>query len=136
MSAILPEVNLAIEHRPLASLGARLLGQIIDWAIAVGIFLLAIPLANVSETLALVPVIGCIGYYLLCDGMPNGQSLAKRLLKIAVIDSDNGKPCSYGQSAVRNITQVLGILDWLWIFGPKSRRAGDVLAHTIVVKVA
>lgn len=135
MSAILPEVRISTDERKLASVGSRLLGQIIDWVIAVAILLLAIPLGAIYEPLQYVASVGCVGYFLLSDGLPNGQSLAKRWLGMRVIDSDTGKPCGYGQSAVRNITQILGILDWLWIFGPKSRRAGDMLAHTIVVVV-
>lgn len=56
-------------------------------------------------------------------------------MKTAVIDSYDGKPCSYRQSLVRNIMQILGIFDWLFVFGKKPQRLGDIAAGTVVVRV-
>lgn len=133
--AALPEAKerLAVENQEVASLGARLVGQFIDAFVALGLLLIAVPLSNVHESLAYVGLAGFLGYYLLADGLPGGQSLGKRFLKIAVVKEETGEPCSYSSSFVRNIAQILGFFDWVWIFGDRRRRAGDVLAHTKVI---
>ena len=136
----------------LASRGSRLVAQIVDILIAVSLFFAGIVLpgslaflinkVNLVDAqllfalIELGPWVGSILfllYYLLADGLPNGQSLGKRLVKIAVVDDESGTPCTLAKSAVRNLTQILGFLDWIWIFGEKRKRAGDVLAHTRVV---
>jgi hypothetical protein len=98
--------GVSLDKRELASLGARLLAQFIDWAIAVGIALLMFPLEKVSQWLVIAALYGGLAYYLLCDGLPR-QSLGKELVSIATVNSDSGLPCGYGRSAVRNISQVL-----------------------------
>jgi uncharacterized RDD family membrane protein YckC len=93
-------------------------------------------MANVNHVLAgpaVVTLFLFFAYYLFCDGLPNGQSVGKRLLKIRVVIDETGLPCTYSKSFLRNIAQVLGILDWLWIFGGKRKRAGDFLARTSVI---
>jgi uncharacterized RDD family membrane protein YckC len=75
-------------------------------------------------------------YLLLADGLPNGQSIGKRVLDIAVIDQRTRKPCTYFQSFVRNfLLALLGIFDWIFIFGRKHQRLGDLAASTIVVRL-
>jgi uncharacterized RDD family membrane protein YckC len=57
-------------------------------------------------------------------------------VKTKVIDSRNGSPCTFGQSFVRNLLlSILGLIDWLFIFGEKRQRLGDKAATTLVVKV-
>jgi hypothetical protein len=50
------------------------------------------------------------------------------------INASNGSPCSYCQSFLRNIFQVFGFFDWLFVFGKKRQRLGDIAAGTIVVQ--
>jgi uncharacterized RDD family membrane protein YckC len=122
----------------LASLGSRFLGQILDGIIAILLGLCSFAvlyLFKVSvgvQTAIFIVVI--YGYFLFSDGFKGGQSLGKRVLKTAVIDSFQGKPCSYGQSLARNFLQILGIIDWIFIFGKKRQRLGDKAAGTIVVR--
>ena len=121
---------------PLASLGSRLGAQIIDGVIGIAPFLCLIVLSKANDLFAGVAVLSLFlffAYYLFCDGLPNGQSVGKRLLDIRVVVDETGLPCTYWKSFLRNIAQALGILDWLWIFGSKRKRAGDFLAHTSVV---
>lgn len=120
-------------QQQLASRGARLMGQFIDAFVAIGLLFLILPLSKVTEGLSYLGLAGFLGYYLLSDGLPRGQSLGKRLLKIAVVNEDTGEPCTYWKSFLRNVTQSLGVLDWIWIFGSRQRRAGDLLAHTKVI---
>ncbi len=120
----------------LASLGSRLGAQIIDGVIGIAPFIFFILLSEANDLFAGAAILFLFlffAYYLFCDGLPNGQSVGKRLLDIRVVIDETGFPCTYWKSFLRNIAQALGVLDWLWIFGSKRKRAGDFLAHTSVV---
>ena len=127
--------------RELASLSDRFLGQLIDSLIVLGliivvvIFSTALPESAGAAAFVVALIVGIL-YLLLSDGLKGGQSYGKKVMKTAVIHADSGQPCTFGRSFVRNITlQVLGILDWLFIFGSKRQRLGDMLVNTIVVKL-
>jgi uncharacterized RDD family membrane protein YckC len=121
----------------LAGLGKRWMGQFLDALIALAVTFLAVyPLLLLKLNdiaVATTALLFYFGYLLLSDGFKGGRSFGKRITKTAVIDSFDGKPCSYWQSLVRNITQVLGIFDWAFIFGKKRQRLGDKAAGTVVV---
>lgn len=129
-----PRMSLGV-HGQLASVEARLAAQLIDGVIALSLYFVAIPVASLSESLVLLGPALFILYYLLSDALPGGQSLGKRLLKIAVVEESSDLPCTLAQSAMRNATQILGFFDWLWIFGSQRKRAGDFLAHTRVISL-
>jgi uncharacterized RDD family membrane protein YckC len=75
-------------------------------------------------------------YLWFADGFSNGQSYGKRVFNTAVVDYDDGTPCTCGQSLVRNILlSVLGPIDWVFIFGEQRRRLGDRAAGTKVVEL-
>lgn len=120
---------------PLASRGSRLGAQTIDGLVAAALFWITVPLQRIDERFLGLGLILSAGYFLLSDGLPGGQSLGKRLLDIAVIDEKTRKPCSLGQSVLRNFTAFLGAIDWLLIFGKKQKRIGDVVANTCVISV-
>jgi uncharacterized RDD family membrane protein YckC len=125
----------------LASLSDRLLGQILDSLVAVGAFILAGILYAVSPTIGgvalIAAIIYAIFYILFADGFEGGQSYGKRVAHTAVIDATTGNPCTFGQSFLRNLLlTLLGIIDWVFIFGKKRQRLGDQAANTIVVKTA
>jgi hypothetical protein len=116
-----------------AGLSDRVVGQIIDGSIAFSpVFLLYA--FDAPPATFVVGLVLLFGYHLFADGLPGGQSLGKRLLGIAVVDDRTAKPCSYGQSALRNAAQILGWLDWIWILGEERKRAGDHFAKTRVVR--
>lgn len=121
------------EH--LASLGSRLGAQLIDDLI--GILLAAIfVFTSNNEALSLVGIAAFLGYILLSDALPNGQSIGKKALSIAVVDKNTNKPCTVSRSLFRNITLViLGFIDWVFIFGSQRQRIGDMLAGTVVVNM-
>lgn len=135
-------------HGPLAPLGARLLARMIDFVIPYGLFYgplwLLSPLLPESEETSVavafwtavfvVLVVAAVGYALFADALPGGQSLGKRLLAIRVVDEKSGAACSYWQSFVRNLVLgMLNFIDWLFIFGLRRQRLGDLAARTIVV---
>jgi uncharacterized RDD family membrane protein YckC len=125
----------------LASRGSRLGAQILDSFIAFvplfGVAILAGAAPGLFEVL-LVPAILLVPLYILfADAFPGGQSYGKRLVGIAVVDKWSGAPCTAWQSFLRNVLlAVLGFFDWVFIFGEKHQRLGDMAAETIVVEAA
>ena len=124
---------------PLASRPSRLLGQVLDGVVAAAPVLAAVIVAPLSEsmgnTLFLAALAASMGYYFFADCLGEGQSYAKRWLGMAVIHAETGAKCTPGQSFVRNLTlALLGPIDWLFIFGNRRQRLGDMLARTLVVE--
>lgn len=120
----------------LSSPELRLGAKLIDLVVSQVILLLSFLLLVVAKPLAFVGAVLSVAYLFLADGFPRGQSVGKRLLGIAVIDQVTKRPCSYPKSVVRNLLLwLLGIVDWLFIFGRTRQRLGDKLAATIVVRV-
>ncbi|MET1080712.1 MAG: RDD family protein [Pseudomonas sp.] len=124
----------------LAALVVRALAKIIDLAIAVAFIALGslggLPLSKYAVIPILSGMLVAMFYMLFCDGLARGQSVGKRLMRIAVIDESTHKPCSYTQSLVRNLLLgVLGVIDLIAIVGKKRQRLGDNAAKTIVVNI-
>ena len=125
--------------RQLASLGERLGGQIVDAFIAAVPAILGSAPWPVGEDarmmLASAGIALAVSYLLFSDGFGNGQSLGKWLVNTTVVDSVTGERCTFGQSFLRNfLLMVLGVIDWVFIFGAKRQRVGDVAAGTVVVR--
>jgi uncharacterized RDD family membrane protein YckC len=125
----------------LASLGDRLIGELLDAAVVTIIMILWVAPFAVANSIGptVMPAGVCFGliYVLFADGLPGGQSFGKRINNTAVVDAETGEPCSWGQSFIRNlILTVLGVIDWVFIFGKTRQRLGDRAARTLVVKVA
>ncbi len=123
----------------LASLGDRLLAQIIDTAVAIvplmGLTLLSVAV-DVPAIALIAGLIFAVLYILFADGLRNGQSYGKRIIKAAVVDATSGAPCSFWQSFVRNLLLlILDVIDWIFIFGKRRQRLGDKLANTVVIYV-
>jgi uncharacterized RDD family membrane protein YckC len=137
------EESYEMAERPeleLASLGDRLLAQIIDGFIAFVPLMAAVFVLAESDVVGgvAVPVAGAFALFYLwfADGFSNGQSWGKRVFNTAVVSSETGEPCSFGQSFVRNILlSVLGPVDWIFILGSSRRRLGDHAAGTEVIEL-
>ncbi len=130
-----------MDYQNLASLSDRLFGQILDSLVAIAAVVVAAVLYAISPTiggLALVlAVIFALFYILFADGFEGGQSYGKRVVHTAVVDATTGEPGTYWQSFIRNLLlSLLGLIDWIFIFGKKRQRLGDKAANTIVVKTA
>ncbi|AXQ31570.1 hypothetical protein D0B54_00125 [Solimonas sp. K1W22B-7] len=86
------------------SAGEKIVALVADRAIAVG--LIGMGLIAASAGLEYGDVIGGLwgtAYFLLADGLPNGQSLGKKWIRLAVVDERSGKPCTYLQAIVRTL---------------------------------
>ena len=100
-------------------------------------------------------ILGVI-YMSICDGLGNGQSAGKRFMGFAVKSLEDGSPCSYKQSVIRNLPFTLPLLVTSlpiigWILAPilgvvligfelyllynldSGHRLGDVMADTSVM---
>jgi uncharacterized RDD family membrane protein YckC len=123
---------------PLASRSNRLLGQLLDGVVGVAPIIAGAILSSFSDALGGVVVMAgifwSIFYYLFADGFPRGQSLGKKWLGMQVVSDETGRPCTFGQSFIRNLLlAVLGPIDWVFIFGERHQRLGDKAAGTIVI---
>ena len=128
-----------MDNQDLASLSDRFFGQILDSLVPVAAFIAATFTYAISRTLGGLAMIGALGfaifYILFADGFEGGQSYGKRIMNTAAVDATTGEACTYWQSFIRNLLLVLlGIIDWVFIFGSKRQRLGDKAANTIVIK--
>ncbi|NRB39795.1 MAG: RDD family protein [Pseudomonadales bacterium] len=119
--------------------GKRYQGQFIDTMISLIIFGLTMYIVKtlgINDKVADILILAIpFAYFVLSDALPGGQSLAKRLLKIAVVSKSTGKPCTLLQSVARNVfTPILGVLDAVLILTKKRQRLGDLMANTIVIE--
>lgn len=77
-----------------------------------------------------------IFYFLIKDGLANGQSLGKKVMGITVIYLPTSMPCSMFQSFLRNIVIVILPIEPLVILISKERKGlGDYLAKTQVLYI-
>ena len=126
------------ESVDLATLPQRLAAQFLDGLVAaappVAAFLLTFVLKGAGIVLIVLTCLFAFFYTLLADGLEGGQSYGKRMVGIRVVSMHSGAPCSFGQSFVRNLLlMILGPIDWIFIFGARRQRLGDMAAGTVVV---
>lgn len=86
-----------------------------------------------SDTIAYASLLALFVYLLFKDA-GSGQSLGKRWLRIRVVEVRNGEHCSAPRSLLRNLFLGFGLIDVAFLLGEKSRRLGDHVAGTHVVK--
>jgi uncharacterized RDD family membrane protein YckC len=95
-------------------------------------------------------------YISVCDGLYDGQSFGKRFMGFAVKSLEDGSPCSYKQSIIRNLPISIPLFFclipfWGWLIGAilgialiglevyllynldSGHRLGDVMADTSVM---
>jgi len=95
-------------------------------------------------------------YIAVCDSIQNGQSVGKKMMGFQVISLEDGTPCSFKQSFIRNLPIFIPVLFtiiplWGWIFCAvlavplfaleiyllvkleSGHRLGDVMADTTVL---
>jgi uncharacterized RDD family membrane protein YckC len=72
--------------------------------------------------------------YLFFEDAMGGQSIGKRVMRIAVVGTASRRPCNLFQSLIRNLSIVVfSVFDVLMIAGNKKLRLGDRIAGTVVV---
>jgi uncharacterized RDD family membrane protein YckC len=124
----------------------RLIAKAIDLFIVMCLFVLLYPLGS---------ILGII-YISVSDGLGNGQSVGKKFMGFAVKSLEDGAPCSFKQSCIRNLPFILPLVlaivpFWGWILGGilclalvglelyllynlhSGHRLGDVMADTSVM---
>jgi uncharacterized RDD family membrane protein YckC len=80
------------------------------------------------------------GYYAIFELLLNGQTPGKRYLQIRVM-RDDGTPATALDIVIRNLVRIVDALPGVYVVGgmtallhPQSKRLGDIVAGTIVVK--
>jgi uncharacterized RDD family membrane protein YckC len=122
--------------KPLARIGQRFTAQFIDDVVALALGVAIYVAARASALPLELAAVGALLYLLLCDGLPGGRSIGKRLTGIAVLHVTTDAPCTYWQSAARNAAMALGVLDAALIAGKQRRRLGDYIGRTKVIQLA
>ena len=118
------------------SLGLRFFAKSID-------YLTALLLAFTLASLPMPPLISfflCVtGFFLyafLADGIPGG-SLGKRLTRLAVVNWRTGAPCSYGESAIRNLSFIFmgGFLKLWQELEEEAEKEKERFTGTVVISL-
>lgn len=138
---------------PVAGLGERIAGALIDMGLFMGLYLLFVLLAVLGGISGLIdgtPLIffiliglyvgAYVFYDLICEIFMNGQSIGKRLMKIKVISLDGSQP-SIGQYFIRwlfrlvdfTLTAQIGGLICIAV-SKNKQRIGDMVAGTTLIK--
>lgn len=137
--------NVFIQY-PLASVGDRILGYLIDQLIFVVYFFIVIAISvsiDLKQIWVLVAVLSIpyILYRLLFEIFMNGQTPGKRAMQIKVVRI-NGTPATVGDYVLRWIFGLIelniasGLIAMLSvIIGGKGQRLGDLVAGTTVIKL-
>ena len=131
----------------IASIGSRISAHIVDaLLIAILIFLLifvggllAISSALLAGPLMVLLVATPFLYFILFEGLWNGQTLGKRWASISVRMSD-GTPVTFGAALCRNLLRVADLFPATYLVGflaiftnNQSQRLGDMVADTVVI---
>jgi uncharacterized RDD family membrane protein YckC len=150
--------ELVVLSYSVAGLGSRAMAAIIDLLLSVGA-LLVLGFAALSvigrrgftnmdsggswgiAILVLVQFGLLWGYYVLFEGLMDGQTPGKRLNHIRVV-REGGYSVTFGTSAVRNLMRVIDMQPgFFYLVGMisvlltrRGRRIGDIVAGTIVVR--
>ncbi len=136
----------------IAGVGSRSAAALIDYAICLTIIVgLGLAMFNLSAIrgagtwvfalMALAAFVVFWGYYVLFEGLWDGQTPGKRELGLRVV-RDGGYSITFGASAVRNLLRIvdgfpglsyaLGIVSI--VLSPSGKRLGDYAAGTMVVR--
>jgi len=80
------------------------------------------------------------GYYVISEGLFDGQTVGKRCFKLRVV-RDGGYSIDFGASAARNLMRIVDVIPGMYLVGmvaivlsKAGKRLGDIVAGTIVVR--
>lgn len=114
-------------------------------------------IAAVIEIIPRAGYFAGLAYLLLGDGLFDGRSIGKKLIRLRVVSAENSSPCTFKDSILRNSTFAAGylllIVPWIgWILGwivlsliiatefivllgsKDNLRIGDEIAKTSVIE--
>jgi uncharacterized RDD family membrane protein YckC len=97
---------------------------------------------GIGSLLSEIGWVASAAYWLLRDGLFEGQSIGKRVMELSVTTGPDRAPCTYPASAIRNIlwlvpfiNLIMGLTGLYYISRDRAgRHWGDRLADTRVVK--
>lgn len=139
------QVTLAL---PVAGLSSRSMAFLMDHAllipVGIGLYLLQEAFAwldQVGEVLSIILLASFYTLYFLgCEFWMQGQTPAKRALKLRVVDHA-GHPAAPTQILIRNLMRpadllltALGVQLFVVFWTPRSLRLGDLVAGTLVIR--
>jgi uncharacterized RDD family membrane protein YckC len=136
-----------------AGIPSRFMAFLVDGLINLGVLIVAAIAGSalynamgssggVAEAVALTVfsltlVVGHFLYFAILEATSGGRTPGKRALGLRVVRIDGSAP-GLGESLVRNIARIvdytLGIGLFVAFFHPQSRRVGDLLAGTVVIR--
>jgi uncharacterized membrane protein SpoIIM required for sporulation/uncharacterized RDD family membrane protein YckC len=141
----------------IAGVGSRVAAALIDYAICFTLFFVVqiaswalgrSLIGNISRSAAwgaallYLVLFGILwGYYVLFEGLADGQTPGKRLLRLRAV-RDGGYSVTFAASAVRNLVRLLDMQPFLtyavaiasMLVTRRGKRLGDLAAGTIVVR--
>jgi uncharacterized membrane protein SpoIIM required for sporulation/uncharacterized RDD family membrane protein YckC len=136
----------------IAGVGSRALAALIDVLILAGSALATLVVLGIvagfgvtigslgSAVLLLVGFAVWNGYFILFEGLRQGQTPGKRYLGIRVV-GDTGNAVGLGAAVVRNLLRIADFLPPPYLIGallvalhPRGKRLGDMVAGTVVVR--
>ena len=125
-----------------ASVGERMLAQVIDWVIQLGYVALWVYIGPHFSTLQviLIVILPVLFYCPLCEMFTGGQTVGKWIVKLRVIMADDTLP-SLSAFLLRWLLMIadgptlgcIGVL--VMILNRNNQRFGDMAAGTLVVKL-
>src|SRR4030095_5824880 len=143
-------------HYVLASVGNRFLAAAIDHLIQIGLIIIIIlaigalgdwkVFASMGVWAAAMAVLAIFaiywGYFVIFETFWSGQTPGKRIMRLRVVRED-GRPVRFFEVFVRNLLRVaidfqplpsyaIGVISI--IFSARSKRIGDFVAGTVVIK--
>lgn len=138
----------AIVNFPLANLGARAGAHFVDGLVimacvtSMNFASVALSLSGGTAIRVVISVLAVMfpfAYFILFEGLWNGQTPGKKASSLRVRKSD-GSPITISAAATRNLLRVADFLPSLYLAGivtmflnTKAQRIGDLAADTIVV---
>ncbi|MEO6627773.1 MAG: RDD family protein [Aquihabitans sp.] len=130
-------------HLVLAGLGSRAVAAMIDAVIQTLTVLIMAVIGGqfVNLGAAIVAISGFMvlfGYPVMAETFANGQTIGKRVMRIAVVRLD-GTPVTFLSAVIRNVIRVVDALPGTYFVGcaavlasSRNQRIGDMVAGTLV----
>ncbi len=133
----------------LAGLGPRVLGHMIDLFLVAAIFIGGtIAMGTLayfdryiySGVVSFAMIVFPFAYFILFEGLWNGQTPGKKAVSVRVRMSD-GTPITFAAALGRNLLRPADMIPGVYLVGilaiftnPKGQRIGDLVANTIVME--